>query len=96
MNMSREFSRRDVLGGMGVGLAELLFARLSTQRGFLHPHLLLRQAPNGSLTLEAFSNNILRVRVVPLSKLGLPANSYRSERLSEVAGATKNPDGSVP
>ena len=92
--MSKRVSRRDVLGGMGIGLAELLFSKHIDAAGFFAPAS-EAGAANGSLTLEAFSNNILRVRVVPLSKLG-PASELGivprdSVKLLE---QPKNPDGS--
>src|SRR5580692_8599314 len=92
--MSKRISRRDVLGGMGIGLAELLFSKHIDAAGFFAPAS-EAGAANGSLTLVAFSNNILRVRVVPLSKLG-PASELGivprdSVKLLE---QPKNPDGS--
>ena len=94
--MNDGLSRRDVLGGMGIGLAELLFSRNISAAGFFAPIPASEAgAANGSLTLVAFSSKILRVRVVPLSKLG-PASELGivPRESTELLDQPKNPDGS--
>ena len=75
-----QYSRRNILGGMGAGLTQLLFSRYINAEGFFSAPVPASEAgaANGSLTLVAFSDKILRVRVVPLSKLGPPLRSALS------------------
>ena len=94
--MKDRFTRRDVIGGIGVGLAELLFSRNVNAAGFYAPTPASEAgAANGSLTLVAFSDKILRVRVVPLSKLG-PASELGivPRESAALLDQPKNPDGS--
>ena len=67
-----------------------------TRQDFFTPASEAGAASSGSLTLEAFSNNILRVRVVPLSKARTRQRTrYRSEENSvKLLEQPKNPDGS--
>jgi alpha-glucosidase (family GH31 glycosyl hydrolase) len=94
--MKDSFSRRDVIAGMGIGLAELLFAKNINAAGFFAPTPASEAgAANGSLTLVAFSDRILRVRVVPLSKLG-PASELGivPRETAKLLDQPKNADGS--
>lgn len=74
--MSEQFSRRDVLGGLGAGVAELLFSSRIRAAGFGA----LPSATDSILSLIAVDPKILRVRVTQAGKQGVASEIGLVER----------------
>lgn len=82
-----QLSRRSMIGGLGAGLAQLLFVRRTNAAGILDP--LTGEPGQLDLTLEAFAPNILRIAIAPVNawkgeeELGVVAHPHAHELLGK-------------
>lgn len=82
-----QLSRRSMIGGLGAGLAQLLFVRRINAAGILDP--LTGEPGQLDLTLEAFAPNILRIAIAPVNawkseeELGVVAHPHAQELLGK-------------
>lgn len=82
-----QLSRRSMIGGLGAGLAQLLFVRRINAAGILDP--LAGEPGQLDLTLEALAPNILRIAIAPVTawkreeELGVVVHPHAQELLGE-------------